>query len=252
MLGLLRYYREVGKTSVPVICTLLESFKKHVVHREACDTLLALAGPDIRAIIDDLNVDNPMVARDIVYLLRMSHPDRVPPLVKELVFYPDTKVREATLELLLDLDGDEAAPLIATLLDDQDKGIRLRALAALEETAAPAAASKLMTLCFDEEAPARDIDEQVRLFAALGKLAGEAAVSRLEQILRKRSWLAFGKNVANDMKLVATHALEHAGGDRAQTLLRTLARDPDAEIRARAEKALSASTTATPQAEGHE
>jgi hypothetical protein len=252
LLGVLRYCREVGPTAVPVICSLLEDFKKHVVHREACDALLALAGDGIGFIVDNLNVDDPMVARDIVYLLRKSKPERIPPLVKELVFYPDVTVREATLELLLEVGDNDSVPLITTLLDDQERGIRMRALAALEETAALAATGKVMSLCFDEDAPERDIEERSLLFATAGKLAGEAVVVKLEPMLRKRSWLGFGRNAGSEVKLLATHALEHAGGDRAEALLRDLAGDQDVEVSSRAEEALATLGVTAAHVEGHE
>lgn len=239
LLGVLRYYRQVGPEAIPVICELLEGFEKHVIHREACDTLLALAGAKARDLIDHLNVDSPMVARDIVYLFRMTQPERVPPLVKELVHYPDTKVREATLELLIEIEDDEAAPLIATLLDDEERSIRISALSAVEKFPSMAAASKVMSICFDAGTAPREIDERARFFAAAGRLAGEEVVTRLEPMLRKRSWLGFGKGAARELKLLATHALEQVGGDRSESLLKSLAHDADEEIRARANEVLS-------------
>jgi hypothetical protein len=238
LLGVLRYYRVVGPASVPVIRDLLHELKQPVVHREACDALLVLAGEEIPELIDSLDIDNALVAKDVVYLLRAVAIDQIPPVARELVHYPDLKVREAMLELLAGSNDDGAGPLVTSMLDDEAKGIRMRAMQVLSDRVVTNAASKLLTLCFGEDRPDRDMEERESLFATTGQLAGVRVVEPLQRLLKKKAWRPFGKQTSPELKRLAITALERSCCEQARPLLLELSADNDQAVKSRAEEAL--------------
>lgn len=239
VLGVLHYLRAVGAGAIPAILEVLHAHNRSVVHREACDALLAVAGDRIDGIVDSLNIDQLHIARDVVYLLRALHRGDVPPVLRELVHYPDRQVREGALDLLAEASHEYAVTLMCVLLEDEDKHLRLRALSALQTAGATTAAEKILWLCFDEEAPKRDADEAKRLFEAAGALGGSEALDRVESVLGKRSWLRLGgAQAGKEQKLLAISLLGAAGGARARNMLRKLAADGSASVRRRAEEAL--------------
>jgi len=240
VLGIVNYCRQVGETTVPVLRQMLKAHQKPVVHREVCDALLSVAGRGIDKVVEALDVDDPLVARDVIYLLRRSKPRVLPQVVRELVHYPDVQVREGTLQLLVDGGYEDGPTRAAILLEDQDAGIRRHALAALVKRPTTAVVRKVMSLCFDEKAPERDDEERTRLFEAAGRLAPDDMVERLSQALKKRTWHHFGRQQARSGdKLLAIAALVQTG-EKGRPLLNELARDSDADVRAAAELAVAA------------
>jgi len=239
VLGVVHYGRQIGAPALPVLREMLGAHQKPVVHREVCEALLALVEDGVGEIVDTLDLDDPLMARDVIYLLRRAMPGTLPPIVKELVHYPDVQVRDGALYLLSEGGYDEASALLVVLLDDPDAGIRRRALAALEGQPSPAAVHKLISLCFDDEDPARDDEERMQLFETAGRIAPREMVERLGQVLKKRTWHRLGRRAGKSDRLFAVAALAHAG-PRGRSLLKELSHDPDAEVREKAEGALAA------------
>jgi hypothetical protein len=239
VLGIIRYLRLVGPAAIPAIKAMLAVHSKQAVHRDACDALLEVAGKGIGALIASLDIDNVAVARDVVYLLRVTNPHGVTPVLKELIHYPDLSVREGALQLLTESKNPDAVALVCAALDDEDKTMRLRALVALEGSGGSEAADKVLAMCFEEDAPPRDMDERTRLFEAAGRVASAQVVERLERTVGKRNWLPFGASAAKDDKLLAVAALAVAGGQRARALLEKLAGDRDEDVKAAAKRGLS-------------
>lgn len=239
VLGALRYLRAVGPAAVPVIHELMHIHKKSAIHREACDALIAVAGDKLDEAIDALDVDNVHIARDVVYLLGAIPRAEVPPLLNELVHYPDEQVREGALDLLTHIGDKEAAGLMCVLLDDESKKLRMRAVSALADIGGTRATSRILELCFTEAGEGRDPDERTKLFEAAGRMAGNSVADRLEETLKKKSWIRLGGGHASrDHKLLAVAALKNASGKRPHRLLESLASDSDDEVRAAAQRAL--------------
>ncbi|MCK5406256.1 MAG: hypothetical protein KAJ37_02320, partial [Candidatus Krumholzibacteria bacterium] len=109
------YYGIVGKPAIPVICKLLEDLEGARLHRMACDVLVVIADDDIADAMSKLRIDVPHVAQDVVYLVDKSGVNPSPELVQELIYYPNTRVREVTIAYLARSGTEDSATLLAKL-----------------------------------------------------------------------------------------------------------------------------------------
>jgi hypothetical protein len=229
-----RYFESLGKVAVPGFCELLSNSKDPVIHKNACDGLIAIVGNDVMSIIDELNLDNPYEAKDAVYLLHNAFPGEIPPLIKELISSTDPQVRGQVTDHLVNVGNDEAALLLCQLLDDDDASVRIKTFAAIESVEHPAIIDKVTALCFESDTATKSADELERMFRAVGIIAGEKVLEQVKQLMKKKSWLPFGKSRDKGDKLLAITALRHIPGGKSLELLKALARDRDSLVRTKA------------------
>ncbi len=235
-----RFYRLVGRKTIPTILALLEDSHSPWLHTEACRTIIALAPEDIPSIITQLDMDKPRIAKDIVYILRKLETKEIHPLLNELIFYPDQSVKEDVIELLVSIDNERAAQLLTMLIDDSDKQIRIKTLKAVEKLAYRCIEEKIMELAFDEDIELRNIDEQEKIFRVLGKLLGGRVIARINNMIREKNNLFFGKRKPNKRnKILAIRALEQMKCPESLNLLMKLSRDSDGTIRSMSEQAIA-------------
>lgn len=230
----LQYFQLIGKDALPGVCELLANSKDPSVHKEACDTLITIAGDDIMRIVTGLNLDNPYEARDAVYLVRRSATNEVPPIIQKLVFSPDVQVRVDMIEYLAHLGNDEAAQLLCRLLEDDDMDVRIRAVAAVEDFKHPLIIDKVIALCFAEDVAAKSTDELEHMFRTVGKLAGEKALGWTKQMIKGKTWFRSGKTRGKQNKLLAITALRYISGGESLKMLRKLAADRESLVRTKA------------------
>ena len=237
------FYCIIGPNAIPTICSLLETLQGERLHRAACDTLLAIAGDDISKVVDNLNLDTPHVAKDVVYLIERSGATDLPELIEELMYYPDKRVREEVIGYLSKAGTDASIVLLSRLLDDDDKHIRTKTLHAIADLRSDTLMDKLIDLAFDKEKKQRAFDEQELIFRTVGKHAGEAILSDITKMARKKNFMGLGKQSTRQNKLLAVSALHSIGTDAALDLLDELARDPDDLVKSKARRALEKLTT---------
>ncbi len=234
----LQFFRLIGNAAVPGVCELLANSKDPSMHKEACDTLLEIAGDDIMKIINDLNLDNPYEAKDAVYLLRRAMTNEVPPIIERLIDSPNVQVREYLIEYLVHVGNEEAALLLCKLLEDDDMSVRIKTFAAAEEFRHSLIIDKVTSLCFAEDIETRSTDELEHMFRAVGKLAGEKVFVPIEQMIKTNKWLLFNHSKNKQNKLLAITALRHIPGLESLNILRILAGDGDRLVRAKAQYVL--------------
>lgn len=234
-----RYYRLVGKKTVPTICALLEDSHSSWLHTEGCRAIIELARGDIHRVITQFDMDKPRIAQDIVYILRELDTKEVHPIVNELIFYPDAAVKEALIELLVNINSDEAVQLLVKLLDDENKHIRMKTLNAVGHIEYPIMMKKVLELAFEEDLVLKNMDEQERIFRTVGKIGGERVLPQIAGMIRDRNILLLGRKKPNKRnKILAIRALEHIAGPDSSGLLDKLARDADEMVRAMAQQAI--------------
>jgi HEAT repeat protein len=232
------YYRQVGKRSVPAVCTLLQELDHPAAHQQACDVLVDVAAEDVPGIIDTFDLDEPRLAHDALYLLRRLGTGGVPSLVGELMFYPDARVRDETIQYLCEVGNDDAAVLLVRLLEHDDKQTRLKALGAMENVSSPIILNRIMLLAFDKELGGRSPDEREHVFRTLGKCVGTRALPDIKRMLSKKTPFGFGKGQKQQAKVLAIRALEHMPGDEALVMLGEMAADTNGFVKSRAQRAL--------------
>jgi HEAT repeat protein len=185
-------------------------------------------------------MDNPKIAQDVIYLTRAMNPEQVPDLVRQLMYYPDRNVREDVIKYLVEKPGEDTAILLAQLLDDEDKHIRMKTLSAAEEFRHPIISNKVAALAFDKELGQKGFDEQEQVFKVAGKLAGDELLPRIREMLDKKSLFGLGKGQGKQGRLLAVRALEQIGGPEAAGILEDLVGDKDTLVKAKAQRALRA------------
>ena len=234
-----RYYRLIGNKTVPTICALLEDSHSSWLHDEGCRAIIALARGDIHRIITQFDMDKPRIAQDIVYILRELEMKEIHPIVNELIFYPDAAVKEELIELLANINSEEAARLLVKLLDDENKQIRMKTLKSVGSIENQIIMNKVMELAFEEDLELKNMDEQEHIFRTVGKLAGDRVLPQITGMIRERNVLLFSKKKPNKRrKILAIRALEHIEGPEAFGLLDRLARDSDDMVRTIAQQAV--------------
>ncbi len=235
-----RYYRLVGKKTVPTICALLEDSHSSWLHAEGCHAIIALAREDMHHIVKQMDMDKPRIAHDIVYILRELEAKEVHPIINELIYYPDISVKEELIELLVDIDSNEAVRLLVKFLDDEDKQVRMKTLKAVEHIGNSVITNTVMELAFEEDLELKNMEEQERIFRTVGKLAGERVLPQIAGMVRERNILLFGKKKSSKRKkILAIRALEHISGPESSSLLEKLTRDSDDIVRKLARQAVA-------------
>jgi HEAT repeat protein len=232
------YFEAVGANAIPTIRKILEENSDPRLHRKARDTLVRVAGTALPEVIAGLNIDKPHVARDVIALCKAAKFSEIPQVIKELIYYPDDHVRREAIHFLAGFGTREALELLVKLLDDADKGIRLKALAVVSEVDAPVVKERVVEIAFGKEFAQREFDEQVEIFKALGKIAGDSALPKLKQSVGKRTFLGIGKRHKHENKLLAIEALEQIDKPVAKRMLGDLANDSDNAVSSRAAVAL--------------
>lgn len=247
--ALFAYFRTVGKRSVPTICSLLGDLQGSKLHVAACQTLVAVAPDDMHEIIETMNVDDPKIARDITFLLGAIEGDNIPRVVKQLVHYPERAVRTEIVKYLAGKRTEDAVMLLAVMLEDPDKHVRFRTLAAAERIEHPILTNKVWAMIAGKELGQRSLDEQEHFFKTAGRLKGKEMLPAIKGILDKKKLFGLGKGAKED-KLLAIRALEQIGGPESVGMLEGLVDDKNTLVKTKARRAIQAieKTALSPEA----
>jgi hypothetical protein len=235
------YFQLVGKKAIHPVLRLLEDNNDPRMHKKACDALVVISGDRIAGIIEELNIDKPQIARDVIRLIKETKPEQVPQVIKELMYYPDFQVRAEAIQFLAGFGDDESALLLVRLLDDTEKNTRLRAITVMSEMAHPIVKNRIEEVAFGKDFATRELDEQIEIYRTLGKLCGTDVIPRLQPIVGKNPLFFFGRRKKKGNKLLAVYALEQIqGGGKSRAMLENLAKDADERVRTKAQQVLDA------------
>lgn len=226
----------VGHKTIPYLCDVLRKVEDREDHQAICKALLAIAGEDLTAVFAHLDIDNAQIALDTVYILRMAKLRTLSPKIRELIHYPDRRVKAEVISHLAEIDEDEAESLLFSALGDTEQTIRIKALAALGEKNTSRTRDKISSLAFGKELGRKSTEEQEAIFAALGRIGDDETLRNIKKMLRKRHLLHPHKN--RDAKMLAIRALENLSANGAVPCLEKLAEDGDERVCRRARHAL--------------
>ena len=232
------YATAVGAPALDALVHTLHRAEGPVLHKRICDAILAIVGAapqEVMDIIDRLDIDHPEEAIDAVYLAKALKVKALTPRLRELVFYPDTRVKLEMLGLVAADDDADATKLLLQSLNDMDKRVRIRVLEALATRNDPKVREKLGELAFAKDLAERGADEQEAIFKTLGSVGDTHTVDQLRAMLEKRKLINLGKG--NDSKLLAIKALERLRDRTAVDVLARLCEDSSEAVRLRAQRA---------------
>lgn len=235
----LRYFVAVGRTTVETLLKVLHNLEgEDRLHKEICDALIDVAGPGINGVIESLDIDKPEVAFDAVYIANKIGISEMLPKIRELLFYPDVKIKEEMIKLVSRVDDAEGVNLLITAMGDEDKRIRLRAMEAATHKNDARVREKLSEIAFGKTEMERSADEQEAVFRALGRVGDAGTVDQLKKLVEKKNFMQFGKQKEN--KFLAIRALENIHSPAAVGLLKQLAGDSNSLVQTRARRAYDA------------
>lgn len=235
---ILEYFRSIGNNAVPAMREILASSGDASIHAKTCDAIVSVARDYIESVVDDLSPDNPLEARDAIYLLRQCIARDVPAVLQKYLSHPDARVRGGVVEYLAAIGTDEAAALLCRLLADPDADVRVRTIAAVEGFSHPSIVAAVTAMCFEQDTSAKNLEELQRLFRAVGKLAGTDVLPRLLRMTGTRSLFSMGGRARQD-KLLAISALRYIRTPEARAALEKLAGDGNGIVKSRAQHALA-------------
>ncbi len=237
---LLRYLSLTGENGVAGLCELLARTSDEAIHEKACDVLQSVAGDGLVAIVDRLDVSNPLLAADAIRLLNRSNSPGIPAVVQRILTSPDPGIRRCAIDYLAQQGSDEAVRLLCGLFKDENQGVRVRTFASLDRLRNPLIVNELTSLCFAEQTLLKNSEELEFMFRALGKVAGIAVLPRLRQIVEKKHLLSSGKARSKRDKILALTALRYIPGEEARGVIEKLSQDGDQLVKTKALHVLKA------------
>jgi hypothetical protein len=182
------------------------------------------------------------VAVDAVYLARALKLATLSPRLRELVFYPDARVKLEMLGWIASHDDADTTNLLLASLGDLDRRVRIRVLDALCDRREPRVRERLTEMAFAKDLGERSNDEQEAIFRTLGFVGDAGTVVQLRAMVEKRRLLPLAKGA--DTKLLAIRALERIHDAGAIELLARLCEDPADAVKQRAQRAHQALSSA--------
>jgi hypothetical protein len=240
--GVLGFAVAVGAPAVDVLVRALHRGAPPALHRRICDAIIAISPETAVTVIDRLDVDQPEVAVDAVYLARALKLATLSPRLRELVFYPDARVKLEMLGWIASHDDADTTNLLIASLGDLDRRVRIRVLDALCDRREPRVRERLTEMAFAKDLSERANDEQEAIFRTLGFVGDGGTVVQLRAMVEKRRLLPMSKGP--DTKLLAIRALERIHDAGALELLARLAEDPADAVKQRAQRAHQALSSA--------
>ena len=240
--AVLGYAVAVGAPAVDVLVRALHRGAPPALHRRICDAIITISPETAVAVIDRLDVDQPEVAVDAVYLARALKLATLSPRLRELVFYPDARVKLEMLGWIASHDDADTTNLLLASLGDLDRRVRIRVLDALCDRREPRVRERLTEMAFAKDLGERSNDEQEAIFRTLGFVGDAGTVVQLRAMVEKRRLLPLAKGA--DTKLLAIRALERIHDAGAIELLARLCEDPADAVKQRAQRAHQALSSA--------
>ncbi len=232
----LAYFRMAGDSAVPVLVRIIQTASNSRLRRELCDCLVDVSGDSVEEVIENMLIEKWEAAEAAVYMVNKSGLSNIPQRIRELIFYPDIRVREELVKYLGNIDNEHAIGLLLKLAKDDEKKIRLKAFHSLEGKKSIIIKKFLHSIAFTKEFTKKDQDEKELTFRILGYSADEETLDKLKEMIQKRGFMQGGKNREN--KLLAVRALENINIPGALPLLEELSLDSSSLISTRAKKAL--------------
>lgn len=231
------YFRALGEPAVEPMLRVLHRAEGSRLHKEICNIIVECSA-DVPYVIERLDIDNPVIAVDAVYLADKADLKALTPKLQELLFYPDRRVKSEMVALVSRMEDDEAVELLLNMINDEDKMTRCRAIDAVSKRNNPRVRDCITDLAFAKDFAERDEEEQEEIFKALGRVGNEDTVEKLKPFTEKRLLMQPGK--ARDNKFLAIRALESIEHPAAMEMLEQFAQDSNSLVQTRATRALEA------------
>lgn len=238
------YLAHLGKGALPALIEWMGRMSTAAYRRGVTEAVLASGESALQELEKHLppkrEVVDGVFLREVLFLLSHTKEDRAVALVERLLGSSDPLTRRETMQVLGRFRNGRVDEICLMLLADEDVEVRSSALDTLvgrgkPELARPILDHSLRAPGFD----GRRLSEKRRVYAAVAKLGGDAALDLFAEQLesRQRRWFASRKEREACEAIV--HGIRVIGTEQARRRLRKLADQGDRWVRAACLKALS-------------
>ena len=219
--GVLHHAGEDGAAAVIAQVTLAPT----LADRRLCFEMLLKLPAAIPVLSRMLSAVQWHVARNAADLLGELHANEAHAALSGALQHSDERVRRAAAHALAKLGTQPAVQSLRSALVDPSARVRVQVATGLANRKGSKSATTL-TRALDEEG---DVEVQLAILAALGRLGTADAVNRLIKAAEPDGRLFKKKPVA--FRVAAVHALGEVKTSAARTVLQSLANDKEREVR---------------------
>jgi HEAT repeat protein len=230
------YLLSLHWNSIPPILHMLRDLKDSSARGMVCE-VLEEAGKDHVSIVGEGVTDSLWyVARNVSLVLgRIGKAEGVR-FLRRIVNHSDLRVRREVMMALTRIQGKEAGALLASALEDPDKGIRIMACRGLAEKKEKGSLSALSEIIESDRFIDTTSDEKKQLLESLAKVGEDEVVPMFRKLINKRRWLRRDKH--NETRIFGIRALGLIQTPKADQALEELSQKRNKVIRQAALRAL--------------
>ncbi len=229
LIGYEKYLCELYPNSVEPLCSMLGRLKGRRGRDMLCRVLSVLGKQNLGVLTSFLLDSRWYLVRNMIYVMRLMKEPQVVSSLASVATHEDPRVRTEMAHCLAEIGGDESCTLLAKLLDDPEKGVRVLAAKKLGQAGGKTASSVLAECIAKDSFLKRSFDEKCELFDALGRTGMTDVIPLLEKLLKKKSF--FRRAETNEMKHCAIVALGRLGTSEAYELLERSVRQTRGSLR---------------------
>ena len=244
----LQVIRMIGDEGVRRIIETLGEVRQMSRRLRLFRALKELGGGALEPLKKSLQDPRWYLVRNAVMVLAEIKDVRVVPQLVALLSHPESRVRKEVVRALRNLASPKASEGILKALEDEDEGVRLKAVDALQLVGGATGKERLRQIAagMGLRGP-KETAVRLRAVRALGAPGDEEDVSVLVGLLARKG--LFSKMELDEIRRAAVVALagivERTGSERAfRGLVGTVQSDPSEEIRKIAEQYIAAHQTA--------
>jgi hypothetical protein len=227
--GYEQYLCELPSASIPQLYGLLAKTGRRRAREMLCHVLSRLARENPKLLADLAWDPRWYMVRNLVYVFRLMNDPRVLAHLQGLLSHEDVRVRTEIVRCLSEIGGPQSEELLARLLRDPERAIRVLAVQKLSRGGGELAAAAIADCIQEKSFAGRFTDEKREFFDALGRLGAEGSVPFLERLVVKRSF--FQRAEVEETRRFAALALARMGTDRAVRFLEETARRGKGRVR---------------------
>jgi hypothetical protein len=230
------YLLSLNWNSISPILHLLRDLKDSSARRMVCE-VLEEAGKDHVAILGEGVSDSLWyVVRNVAFVLGRIGKEKGVKFLRRITNHSDLRVRREVIISLTKIQGKEAGVLLASALDDQDKGIRILACRGLAQRKEKEALSGFTEIIQSDGFIDTPSEEKKQLLESWALIGEDEVVPLLKKLINKRRWLKRDKHSEN--RIFAVKALGLIETPKAIRTLEELSRKRNKVIRHASQRAL--------------
>jgi HEAT repeat protein len=230
------YLLSLHWNSISPILHMLRDLKDSSARGMVCEVLEEVGEHHVAIIGEGVTDSLWYVARNVALVLGRIGKEEGVRFLKKIVNHSDLRVRREVVGSLTKIQGKEAGALLASALDDPDKGIRILTCRGLAQRKEKGSLSALSEIIESDEFIDTTSEEKKQLLESLAIVGQDEVVPLLRKLIHKRRWLKRDKH--NETRIFAVRALGLTGTPKADLALEELSRKRNKVIRQAAQRTL--------------